>query len=80
MTLNQLHKQLTALIAEGYGRRQVCVDKRSFQHNLEPDGCVILPVCRTNVDWIIELDGDGCAVTNKDGSERGHTTVILGGQ
>jgi len=79
MTLNQLHKQLGALIDKGHGRRQVCIDKRSFQHNLEPDGCVILPVCRTDTRWIVELDGDGCAVINKDGSEHGETTVILGG-
>ena len=79
MTLNQLHKQLSALIAQGLGRRHVCIDKGSFTHNLEGDGCTILDVCRVDAKPIPQIDGDGWTITNKDGSERERLTVILGG-
>lgn len=79
MTLNQRHKQLSELIAQGLGRRQVCIDKTSFTDNLEGDGCVILPVCRVDTALITKIDGDGWAITNKDGSERERLTILLGG-
>lgn len=79
MTLNKLHKRLGKLIEQGYGRRQVLVAKESFRDNRESDGCTYLPICRIGTDWIYEADGDGGIETNKDGSERGGTKVILGG-
>ena len=79
MTLNQLHKLLGKLIDEGLGRRDVCIDKESFRDNRESDGCVILPVCKVDAYWVPQADDDGGTATNKDGSERGRTTVILGG-
>lgn len=79
MTLNQLHKQLGKLIEKGYGRRRVAIAKTSFQDNRESDGCTILPVCVVDTDWIVDADDDGGLATNKDGSERGRWTVILGG-
>ena len=79
MTLNQLHKQLSTLIQQGFGRRHVCIDKESFTHNLEGDGCTILPVCRVDTALIPQIDGDGWTITNKDGTERERFTVILGG-
>lgn len=79
MTLNELHKRLGKLIEQGHGRRHVAVNKPTFQHNLEADGAVILPVCQVHAEWIPDIDGDGWAVTNKDGSERGRVTIILGG-
>jgi hypothetical protein len=79
MTLNQLHKQLAKLIEQGYGRRQVCIDKASFRDNRESDGCVILPVCIVDAFWVPQADDDGGAATNKDGTERGRATIVLGG-
>lgn len=79
MTLNRLHKQLSELIAQGLGRRQVCIDKASFTDNLEGNGCVILPMCRVDTALITQIDGDSWAITNKDGSERERLTIILGG-
>lgn len=40
---------------------------------------MILPVCVVDTQWIVEPDGDGGTAVNKDGTERGRTTVILGG-
>jgi hypothetical protein len=79
MTLNQLHKQLAKLIAAGHGRNRVSISKTSFQDSRESDGCTILPVAVVDVDWIVDADGDGGRATNKDGTERGRWTVILGG-
>jgi hypothetical protein len=79
MTLNKLHKQLSKLIEQGYGRRQVAIAKESFHDNRESDGCTILPVCKVDTDWIVQADDDGGTAFNKDGTERGRWTVILGG-
>lgn len=44
MTVSRLHKQLSELIAAGHGRKPVCINKRTFNHQLERDGVVIMPV------------------------------------
>lgn len=79
MTVNQLHKALSALIAKGAGRRRVSIAKDSFRDNREVDGCTILPVEFVDTDWIVDADDDGGLAINKDGTERGRWTVILGG-
>jgi hypothetical protein len=79
MTLNELHKRLGKLIEQGHGRCRVSVNKSTFQDNREADGCVILPVYQVAVDWIPEFDDSGYIGVNKDGSERGRMTVVLGG-
>lgn len=80
MTLNQLQKRIAKLIEQGYGRCRVSVDKPSFRDNREGDGCVILPICGVDSEWIVDIDDDGGTATNKDGSERGRTTVIFYGE
>lgn len=79
MTLNQLHKRLSRLIEQGYGRRRVSIAKHTFVDNREGDGCTILPIESVCVEWIVDADDDGGLAVNKDGTERGHTTVILEG-
>lgn len=79
MTLNELHKRLTKLIEQGHGRRRVSVDKPSFQDNRESDGCTILPICQVYAQWIPDADDDGGIATNKDGTEHGRVTVVIGG-
>lgn len=79
MTLNKLHKLLGELIERGHGRKQVLVAKESFRDNREADGCTYLPVCKVDTDWIGLADDDGGMAVNKDGSERGSWSVILGG-
>lgn len=77
MTLNQLHKLLTKLIAQGHGRRSVQVDKGSYRHNLEADGCVILPVDRAAMHTYRILNDDGGTHINADGTERQRTSLVL---
>jgi hypothetical protein len=80
MTINKLHKLLGELIAQGYGRRDVCIDKASFSHNLESDGCVILLVTRGEMRTYHRIDDDGGIATNKDGTERYLTSLVLTGE
>lgn len=79
MTLNALYKELGKLIEGGCGRMQVAIDKTTFTHNLEGDGCVILNVC--HVDWkpIIQMDGDGGHKIDSKGRECYRKTVVLYG-
>lgn len=79
MTLNQLHKRLTKLIAEGHGRKPVCVSKTTFTDNCEGDGVTILPVAGVGVRRINMGDGDGGMKINRDGTEHTRSTVILAG-
>lgn len=80
MTLNKLHKILGKLIEQGHGRHRVSVDKQSFRDNREGDfSTMMLPVEVVDVQWINDADDDGGLAVNKDGTERGRMTVILGG-
>jgi hypothetical protein len=78
MTLNRLCKVLNALRPE-HGHCRVSVDKSSFVDNRESDGCVILMVHGADVRWVQDADDDGGHAINKDGTERGRTTVIIFG-
>ena len=80
MTVNQLHKLLGRLIAQGHGRRAVMVDKPSFRDNRESDGCVILPAWRGCIKTYPLLDDDGAIATRADGTERDFTGLVLIGE
>jgi hypothetical protein len=77
MTVNQLHKLLTKLIAQGHGRKSVYVDKGSYRDPREADGCVILPVYRGAMHTYRLLDEDGGTWINADGTERQRTSLVL---
>lgn len=77
LTINRLHKLLSEMIAEGHGRRSVCIDKSTFTHNLEEDGCVILEVCRAKVLTYRRIDDDGGTALRADGTERTITGAVL---
>lgn len=78
LTVSSLHKMLAKLIADGHGRKPVCINKRTFSHPLETDGVVILNIHGvTGPEWIAKCDDDGDPKINRDGSEAGSQTVIL---
>lgn len=79
MTIIKLHKLLAALIEQGHGRKPVCIDKCTFTDPRESDGPMILPVCALDLKWVNDADDDGGIAVNKDGTERGHMTLVLGG-
>ena len=80
MTVSRLHKQLSELIAAGHGRKPVCINKRTFNHRMEEDGAVILPVEGVSGPvFITTVDDDGGTKFNRDGTEAGRYTVVLAG-
>ncbi|OQA29576.1 MAG: hypothetical protein BWY57_03291 [Betaproteobacteria bacterium ADurb.Bin341] len=80
MTVFRLHKQLSELIAAGHGRKPVCINKRTFNHRMEEDGAVILPVeSVSGPEFIGTTDDDGEMKFNRDGTEAGRYTVVLSG-
>lgn len=79
MTINALNKILTKLISDGCGRRQVCVNKLTFTHPLESDGCNILQVESARIHAINVLDDDGGTKENADGTERLAVVLVLEG-
>lgn len=80
MNVNQLHKALSKLVAEGHGRKPVCVNKATFHHPLEMDGAVILDLkAIAGPSFVTMTDDDGGTKFNKDGSESGKYIVVLEG-
>lgn len=79
ITINRLHRLLGELVADGHGRQSVCIDKPSFQHNLESDGCVILEVCTAKIHTYPRINDDGGIAFNSRGEERTITGLVLGG-
>lgn len=79
MTISKLHKILGDLIAHGAGRRSVCVDKSSFRHPLECDGCVILTVDEAGLRVIEISDDDGRTATLANGQLKTRTVLVLSG-
>lgn len=79
MTIIKLNKLLTALIAQGHGRKKVNIDKSSFTHPLESDGCVILPVEELEVIRYGLSDDDGGTKCRQDGTECSESSLVLFG-
>lgn len=80
MTALKMHHLLGKLIDAGHGRKPVCIDKGSFSHALEQDGCLILGVEKVDGPLLIcASDEDGGSKLNADGTESGRMTVVLKG-
>ena len=79
MTVARLHKQLSEMVNNGQGWMKVCVNKNTFYHPLESDGCVILHVVSADFGWIPLFDDDGGVALRADGTERGSMRFVLDG-
>jgi hypothetical protein len=79
MTINKLHKLLGGLITEGQGRRKVMIDKSTFRHALEADGCSILPIEQAEVICYGISDDDGGTKVTARGVECQETSLVLFG-
>ena len=77
ITVNQLYKMMGELIESGEGRRQVCIDKTTFAHNCESDGCVILQVDGCRVQDVIQMQDD--SFIDDTGNEHYKRCVVLFG-
>lgn len=80
MTVNQLHRILTQMMAQGKARCPVSVYKTTFSDPREGDGCVILPVEGCKLKAVLRIDDDGGTKTDSRGREcYQETAVIFGG-
>jgi len=79
MTVAKLHKILGEQIAAGHACKPVCINKDTFTHNCESDGVVILDIGTVKVQWVPWSDDDGGQAFNKDGTEKGKSILVLGG-
>ena len=79
MTVMKLYKELGRLIADGAGSKTVSINKTTFSHSLELDGCTILPVKSVDLVWVPTIADDGGTKENKDGSESGRVKCVLYG-
>lgn len=80
ITVARMHRLLGEFVERGHGRKPVCIDKATFSHALEGDGCTILGVeVIDGPNWIYNCDDDGGVKENTDGSESGRMTIVLKG-
>ncbi|CAK0767543.1 conserved hypothetical protein [Gammaproteobacteria bacterium] len=79
MTAIKLHKLLGQLIEAGHGRKNIMVDKSSFQHPCEEDGVVILDIHKVMVRSYPIYDDDGDSKFRKDGTECYHNNIVITG-
>jgi len=80
MTIARLHKELGKLIEDGHRMKKVNINKNTFTHTLEGDGCVILPVDNIEIQRVPIIDDNGGFKENKDGSESSMTCLVLIGE
>lgn len=78
MTIANLHKQLGKLIARGYARKRVVINKQTFSHPLESDGCCMLDVTGASIGDYILLNDDGGTLQD-NGNEKYVQSLILTG-
>ena len=77
MTIIKLHKQLTALIKAGHGRKTVCVDKSKCTHALEADGVCIINVTGAEISTHEMADDDGGTKTRANGETCYRTALVI---
>lgn len=80
MTINALKKLVDKLVEQGNGRRQVCINKQTFNHPLESDGAVIQVVTGGEMDCHEMLDDDGGMKELANGQTAYRTALVLKGE
>ena len=77
MTIKRLHKELTKLINEGHGRKEVCVDKSHVNHPCEPDGVCLFPVTGASIGTHEMMGEDGGFKELADGTVATRTSLVI---
>ena len=78
MTIGKLHKQLTKLIEQGYSKKHVVINKKTFVHALESDGCCMLDVSGLSLEVYNILNDDG-GIFHDNGNEKLTQSLVLTG-
>ena len=77
MTISKLNKKLEKLISQGFGRRSVVINKNTFSHPLESDGCCMLDVTDADIAMFNIMNDDGGITHGEDGHEKFKQALIL---
>jgi hypothetical protein len=77
MTIAKLHKELGKLMASGWGRKQVCVDKSKCTHSLESDGVCIIPITSIAIETHEMMDDDGGLKQLANGCVATQTMLVI---
>lgn len=77
MTIIKLKNELEKLIAQGHGRKTVCVDKSKVTHALESDGCCIIPVTSAEIQTHGMMDDDGGWKVLANGCNATRTALVI---
>lgn len=79
MTVRNLHRVLGKMIEAGHGRTRVLVNKDSFTHPLESDGCVMIDAHHVELKLIPMIDDDGGSALDSKGRERTIKALVIDG-
>jgi hypothetical protein len=79
MTVSALYKKLQIMIVAGHGRRRVVINKRSFTHPLESDGCCMLDIVSVSTQVYNKMNDDG-GFLDENGNEKFMRSVVLSGE
>jgi hypothetical protein len=77
MTIIKLKNALEKLIAEGHGRKMVCVDKSKVTHPLESDGVCIIPATDAEIQTHEIHDEDGGLKVLSNGCTATRTALVI---
>lgn len=77
MTAGRLYRELGLIIKKHGDRIPVAIDKRTFTHPLEADGCCMLDVHDVVTKYITIMDDDGGTKTTKAGREVGKVMLLM---
>jgi hypothetical protein len=80
MQVRTLYKKLGEEIKKGFGHRKVMIDKTTFKHPLESDGCCILPIHETDMHLYPILNDDGGLSHGDRGEEKYELALVLYGE
>lgn len=75
-TIDKLIKALEKIRETHGGRIQVCANAKELL-DMSNGVFQIAHISEVAVDYVLQCDGDGFVIQNKDGSERTRTHVVL---
>lgn len=79
MTVKNLHAFLTRALKNGHARTRVVVNKASFTHPLEPDGCVLIDAHHVEITRVDLMNEDGGIAFDCRGQQRSFRALVIDG-
>jgi hypothetical protein len=79
MTIGKLHRKLAELIQQGHARKLVVINKKTFTHPLESDGCCMLDIADLGLEIYNIMNDDG-GIIHDNGNEKLTQSLVLRGE